>query len=65
MWAEPLHDPAFVERVLAALENSPGRFQTEERMRGMLSVVTEVPGWGQGWQSHPLALPCPEFWGWR
>ncbi|XP_075381928.1 tRNA (guanine(26)-N(2))-dimethyltransferase isoform X1 [Mycteria americana] len=41
MWAEPLHDPAFVERVLAALESSPGRFQTEERMRGMLSVITE------------------------
>ncbi|XP_075581316.1 LOW QUALITY PROTEIN: tRNA (guanine(26)-N(2))-dimethyltransferase [Pelecanus crispus] len=44
MWAEPLHDPAFVERVLAALESSPGRFQTEERMRGMLSVVTEELG---------------------
>lgn len=42
MWAEPLHDPAFVERVLAALQSSPGRFQTEERMQGMLSVVTEV-----------------------
>ncbi|KAM7074497.1 tRNA (guanine(26)-N(2))-dimethyltransferase isoform 1-T1 [Ciconia maguari] len=41
MWAEPLHDAAFVERVLAALESSPGRFQTEERMRGMLSVITE------------------------
>ncbi|XP_074023361.1 tRNA (guanine(26)-N(2))-dimethyltransferase [Numenius arquata] len=44
MWAEPLHDPAFVERVLAALERSPGRFPTEERMRGMLSVVTEELG---------------------
>ncbi|XP_074990265.1 tRNA (guanine(26)-N(2))-dimethyltransferase isoform X4 [Calonectris borealis] len=44
MWAEPLHDPAFVERVLAALESSPGRFQTEERMRGMLSVITEELG---------------------
>ncbi|NXK15644.1 TRM1 dimethyltransferase, partial [Herpetotheres cachinnans] len=41
MWAEPLHDVAFVEKVLAALESSPGRFQTEERMRGMLSVITE------------------------
>ncbi|NXW11905.1 TRM1 dimethyltransferase, partial [Fregetta grallaria] len=44
MWAEPLHDPAFVERVLAALEGSPGRFKTEERMRGMLSVITEELG---------------------
>ncbi|NXL01542.1 TRM1 dimethyltransferase, partial [Mesembrinibis cayennensis] len=51
MWAEPLHDPAFVERVLAALEGSPGRFQTEERMRGMLSVITEPQG-----HSGPLPL---------
>lgn len=43
MWAEPLHDPAFVERVLGALESSPGRFQTEQRLRGMLSVISEVP----------------------
>ncbi|KAM6307823.1 LOW QUALITY PROTEIN: tRNA (guanine(26)-N(2))-dimethyltransferase [Podargus strigoides] len=41
IWAEPLHDPAFVSGVLAALERSPGRFQTEERMRGMLSVIME------------------------
>lgn len=41
IWAEPLHDPAFVGGVLAALERSPGRFRTEERMRGVLSVVTE------------------------
>ncbi|NXT27123.1 TRM1 dimethyltransferase, partial [Syrrhaptes paradoxus] len=44
VWAEPLHDPAFVGRVLAALEGSPGRFQTQERMRGVLSVVTEELG---------------------
>ncbi|XP_064293293.1 tRNA (guanine(26)-N(2))-dimethyltransferase isoform X1 [Phalacrocorax carbo] len=44
MWAEPLHDSAFVERVLAALESSPGRFQTEQRMQGMLSVITEELG---------------------
>ncbi|NXP59800.1 TRM1 dimethyltransferase, partial [Chloropsis cyanopogon] len=41
IWAEPLHDPAFVEGVLAALERSPGRFSTEPRMRGMLSVIAE------------------------
>ncbi|NXS31422.1 TRM1 dimethyltransferase, partial [Pomatostomus ruficeps] len=41
MWAEPLHDPAFVEGVLAALERSPGRFSTEPRLRGMLSVIAE------------------------
>ncbi|XP_071275071.1 tRNA (guanine(26)-N(2))-dimethyltransferase isoform X2 [Agelaius tricolor] len=41
VWAEPLHDPSFVEGLLAALERSPGRFQTEPRMRGMLSVIAE------------------------
>uniref|UniRef100_A0A674H9A2 tRNA (guanine(26)-N(2))-dimethyltransferase n=1 Tax=Taeniopygia guttata TaxID=59729 RepID=A0A674H9A2_TAEGU len=41
VWAEPLHDPAFVKGVLAALERSPGRFSTEPRMRGMLSVIAE------------------------
>ncbi|NWY99047.1 TRM1 dimethyltransferase, partial [Loxia curvirostra] len=41
VWAEPLHDPTFVEGVLAALERSPGRFATEPRMRGMLSVIAE------------------------
>ncbi|XP_053907884.1 tRNA (guanine(26)-N(2))-dimethyltransferase isoform X2 [Cuculus canorus] len=41
IWAEPLHDADFVARVLAALERSPGRFATEQRLRGVLSVVTE------------------------
>ncbi|NXO73628.1 TRM1 dimethyltransferase, partial [Phainopepla nitens] len=41
VWAEPLHDPAFVEGVLAALERSPGRFSTEPRLQGMLSVIAE------------------------
>ncbi|XP_065511025.1 tRNA (guanine(26)-N(2))-dimethyltransferase [Caloenas nicobarica] len=41
IWAAPLHDVPFVERVLAALERNPGRFASEGRMRGVLSVVTE------------------------
>ncbi|NWH97490.1 TRM1 dimethyltransferase, partial [Tichodroma muraria] len=41
VWAEALHDPAFVEEVLAALERSPGRFSTEPRLQGMLSVIAE------------------------
>ncbi|NXF00043.1 TRM1 dimethyltransferase, partial [Menura novaehollandiae] len=44
VWAEPLHDPAFVEGVLASLERSPGRFSTEPRIRGMLSVIAEELG---------------------
>ncbi|XP_014118292.1 PREDICTED: tRNA (guanine(26)-N(2))-dimethyltransferase [Pseudopodoces humilis] len=41
VWAEPLHDAAFVGSVLAALERSPGRFGTEPRLRGVLSVIGE------------------------
>ncbi|TRZ04570.1 hypothetical protein HGM15179_019796 [Zosterops borbonicus] len=45
IWAEPLHDPEFVEGLLGSLERSPGRFHTEPRMLGMLSVIAEVtPG---------------------
>lgn len=41
IWADPLHDAPFVGRLLEALERSPGRFRTEERMLGVLSVITE------------------------
>ncbi|XP_062491375.1 tRNA (guanine(26)-N(2))-dimethyltransferase isoform X1 [Pezoporus occidentalis] len=41
IWAEPLHDVPFVQRVLAALERSPHRFQTQERMQGVLSGIAE------------------------
>uniref|UniRef100_A0A8B9FLC9 tRNA (guanine(26)-N(2))-dimethyltransferase n=1 Tax=Amazona collaria TaxID=241587 RepID=A0A8B9FLC9_9PSIT len=41
IWAEPLHDVPFVQRVLAALERSPQRFQTQERMQGVLSGIAE------------------------
>ena len=35
---------------MEALERSPGRFRTEERMLGVLSVITEVGGVpGGGW----------------
>uniref|UniRef100_A0A452I4E7 tRNA (guanine(26)-N(2))-dimethyltransferase n=1 Tax=Gopherus agassizii TaxID=38772 RepID=A0A452I4E7_9SAUR len=41
MWAEPLHDQAFVQRVLSALGSNPGRFGTQDRIQGVLSMVTE------------------------
>ncbi|XP_025059652.1 tRNA (guanine(26)-N(2))-dimethyltransferase isoform X5 [Alligator sinensis] len=41
IWAEPLHDMAFVERVLGALEANPRRFRTQDRIQGILSMVTE------------------------
>ncbi|CAM4682160.1 tRNA (guanine(26)-N(2))-dimethyltransferase [Caretta caretta] len=41
MWAEPLHDLAFVQRVLSALGSNPGRFGTQDRIQGVLSMVTE------------------------
>lgn len=61
VWAEPLHDPAFVEEVLAALERSPGRFSTEPRLRGMLSVIAEVT---QGTRDTGRAGTAP-LWGWQ
>ncbi|XP_055975390.1 tRNA (guanine(26)-N(2))-dimethyltransferase isoform X1 [Sorex fumeus] len=41
LWAEPIHDLDFVGRVLDAVSTNPGRFHTSERIRGVLSVVTE------------------------
>nr|XP_032624065.1 tRNA (guanine(26)-N(2))-dimethyltransferase isoform X2 [Chelonoidis abingdonii] len=41
MWAEPLHDQAFVQRVLSALGSNLGRFGTQDRIQGVLSMVTE------------------------
>ncbi|NXX77384.1 TRM1 dimethyltransferase, partial [Urocolius indicus] len=41
LWAEPLHDGPFVEQLLTALERNPARFSTQDRMKGMLSVITE------------------------
>ncbi|KAM9688755.1 tRNA (guanine(26)-N(2))-dimethyltransferase isoform 1-T2 [Trichechus inunguis] len=41
MWAEPIHDLDFVGRVLEAVNANPSRFHTSERIRGVLSVVTE------------------------
>nr|XP_045235652.1 tRNA (guanine(26)-N(2))-dimethyltransferase isoform X2 [Macaca fascicularis] len=41
VWAEPIHDLDFVGRVLEAVSANPGRFHTSERIRGVLSVITE------------------------
>lgn len=41
VWAEPLHDITFVQKVLDALERNPKRFKTSDRIEGMLSMVTE------------------------
>ncbi|KAJ7316215.1 hypothetical protein JRQ81_002377 [Phrynocephalus forsythii] len=41
LWAEPLHDVGFVQRVLSAVASNPGRFQTSQRIQGILSMVME------------------------
>ncbi|XP_063787234.1 tRNA (guanine(26)-N(2))-dimethyltransferase isoform X2 [Pseudophryne corroboree] len=41
IWAEPLHDTDFVQRILSASERNPKRFKTTDRIDGMLSMVTE------------------------
>ncbi|KAM4611712.1 tRNA (guanine(26)-N(2))-dimethyltransferase [Polymixia lowei] len=41
IWAEPLHDIAFVQKVLSSVSGNPSRFGTSKRIKGMLSMVTE------------------------
>uniref|UniRef100_A0A6I8PK78 tRNA (guanine(26)-N(2))-dimethyltransferase n=1 Tax=Ornithorhynchus anatinus TaxID=9258 RepID=A0A6I8PK78_ORNAN len=41
LWAEPIHDPDFVGRVLSAVGRNPGRFRTAARIQGVLSMVSE------------------------
>ncbi|KAI9529128.1 hypothetical protein NQZ68_013435 [Dissostichus eleginoides] len=41
IWAEPIHDLDFVQKVLSAVSTNPSRFGTAKRIEGMLSMVTE------------------------
>ncbi|KAM6940499.1 tRNA (guanine(26)-N(2))-dimethyltransferase [Xenentodon cancila] len=41
IWAEPIHDLAFVQKVLSAVSGNPSRYGTSKRIEGMLSMVTE------------------------
>ncbi|XP_072318372.1 tRNA (guanine(26)-N(2))-dimethyltransferase [Eucyclogobius newberryi] len=41
VWAEPIHDRDFVQRVLSSVSANPSRFGTSRRIEGILSVVTE------------------------
>lgn len=42
MWSGPLHDSAFVGRVLEHLEQNKDQYGTAVRMKGMLTVAKEV-----------------------
>ncbi|XP_004084262.1 tRNA (guanine(26)-N(2))-dimethyltransferase [Oryzias latipes] len=41
IWAEPIHDLRFVQKVLSAVSGNPSRFGTSKRIEGVLSMVTE------------------------
>uniref|UniRef100_A0A8C9SWQ1 tRNA (guanine(26)-N(2))-dimethyltransferase n=1 Tax=Scleropages formosus TaxID=113540 RepID=A0A8C9SWQ1_SCLFO len=41
IWAEPIHNTEFVQKVLSAVSGNPSRFGTSRRIEGMLSMVTE------------------------
>ncbi|XP_023670269.2 tRNA (guanine(26)-N(2))-dimethyltransferase [Paramormyrops kingsleyae] len=41
IWAEPIHNVQFVQKVLSAVSGNPSRFGTSRRIEGMLSMVTE------------------------
>jgi len=42
MWSGPLHDPAFVGKVISHVEGNENLYGTFSRMRGMLTVAKEV-----------------------
>lgn len=41
LWAEPIHDREFVASVLDGVQAKPGKFGTEQRLIGFLSVIGE------------------------
>lgn len=41
VWAESIHDSAFVQKVLSTVSGNPTRLGTSKRIEGMLSMVTE------------------------
>ncbi|OCH94961.1 N2,N2-dimethylguanosine tRNA methyltransferase [Obba rivulosa] len=41
MWSGPLHDPAFVSKVLEHVEASEDKYGTSARMKGMLTIAKE------------------------
>ncbi|KAM9315116.1 tRNA (guanine(26)-N(2))-dimethyltransferase isoform 1-T2 [Pholidichthys leucotaenia] len=41
IWAEPIHNMEFVQKVLTSVSGNPSRFGTSKRIEGMLSMVTE------------------------
>ncbi|CCM02381.1 uncharacterized protein FIBRA_04476 [Fibroporia radiculosa] len=41
MWSGPIHDPAFVTKVLEHLETNEDKYGTSTRMKGMLTVAKE------------------------
>lgn len=41
IWLPAIHSTDFIAAVLARLDASPGKFRTEKRMRGMLSMASE------------------------
>lgn len=55
MWAEPIHNVPFVTKVLNHVNKYSHQFNTQERLKGLLSVVSEeVP-------DGPLYYPVSKF----
>lgn len=44
MWSAPIHNPEFIGKVLEHLEESPEKYGTVTRMKGMLTVAKEELG---------------------
>ncbi|XP_022089440.1 tRNA (guanine(26)-N(2))-dimethyltransferase-like isoform X2 [Acanthaster planci] len=41
MWAEPIHDPDFVKKLLSHITAHSDRFHTSPRMKGILTLISE------------------------
>ena len=41
MWSAPIQNPEFISKVLEHIEESPDKYGTVTRMRGMLTVAKE------------------------
>eukprot|EP00057_Strongylocentrotus_purpuratus_P003900 XP_003727616.1 PREDICTED: tRNA (guanine(26)-N(2))-dimethyltransferase isoform X1 [Strongylocentrotus purpuratus] len=41
IWADPIHDVGFVKRLITHIDTYPDRFKYKDRMKGMMTVVSE------------------------
>ena len=43
LWSDPIHDTAFVAKLLGNIKGAAAKYATHTRMLGMVTVIAEVP----------------------